>query len=442
MNRRAALFLLLASVASAAAADVAAPDLVAPPPAATVFATHLQPFFEDYCVQCHGPEKTKGKLRLDSFENLKKGGEGGSAFQAGDSAHSPLVERLSLPAEDEDHMPPAEKPQPEPDLIKLVAWWIDQGANPEARTADLKIPADLTRLFAPREILRPRSRPDVEAALTTGVAPAKFTVSFVALDTAGLRVSSSRAGDEDVERLLALRENITDLDLARAPVTDRALAAIGRMTNLQSLRLDGTAITDAGVSLLAPLQQLQYLNLNRTSLTDRALESLRRIKALRKIYLADTAVTAEAARTLHSALYPATTAERLRKQIATLEHARDALRVEVFANPAAEPAAAEAEAPPAMTISTIMKSIHEGKNSKAVLAPEGKLSDDDLNQMLELYTLMAAMRPPKGEPAHFQELTRNLITATKGLLAKTPGADDEYRQAADCKACHAQHRSK
>lgn len=442
MSRCAALCLLLASSARTTAAEVAAPDLAAPTPATTVFATHVQPFFEDYCVSCHGAEKTKGGLRLDSFEHLKKGGEDGPALLAGDSTHSTLIKRLSLPDDDEDHMPPAEKPQPAPELIKLVAWWIDQGADPAARTADLKIPADLARLFVPREVLRPRPRADVEAALAAGVAPVKFTVSFVALDTAGLRISSTRAGDEDVERLLVLRENITELDLSRAPVTDPALTAIGRMTNLQSLRLDGTAITDSGVSLLTPLQQLRYLNLNRTPITDRALESLRRLKALRKIYLADTAVTAEAVKRLHSDLYPAAAADRLRKQIANLEHARDALRVEVFANPAAEAVAAEAEAPPAMSISTIMKSIHEGKNSKAILAPEGKLSDDDLNQMLELYTLMAAMRPPKGEPEHFQELTRNLIAATKGLLAKTPGADDDYRQAADCKACHSQHRSK
>jgi hypothetical protein len=95
-----------------------------------------------------------------------------------------------------------------------------------------------------------------------------------------------------------------------------------------------------------------------------------------------------------------------------------------------------------MTIADIMKAIHEGKNSKAVLAPQGKLSDDDLNQMLELYNLMAALTPPKGEKAHFQELTGTLIAATKGLLAKTPGADDEYKQAVDCKSCHAQHRAK
>jgi Planctomycete cytochrome C/Leucine Rich repeat len=408
----------------------------------SIFSAHLQPVFADYCGSCHGAEKSKGKLRLDSFEHLMKGGENGPALVARDSRRSALIERMALKLDDEDHMPPRDKPQPPPEIAKLLAWWIDQGADPKARAGDMKIPAELAPLLAARETLRPRPRAEIQSALDAGAVPAGFTLRFVALDEADLTITSPRASDADVERLLAVRENITVLDLSRAPITDRALAAIGRMTNLQSLRLDGTAITDAGVAALAPLHRLTTLNLNRTRVTDLGLASLRRLTSLKKVNLWDTAVTAEGVGALHAALYRAGEAERLRLQIAALEHARDALRVEIVANVATGPAASEAEAPKQMTIADIMKSIHEGKNSKAVLAPQGKLSDDDLNQMLELYGLMAAMAPPAGDKEHFQELTRGLVTATKGLLAKTPGAGDEFKQAVDCKSCHTQHRAK
>jgi Planctomycete cytochrome C len=414
MNRRFPLFLASAGIAVAAA------------PASNgdaIFAAHLQPILADYCVSCHGAEKSKGKLRLDSFDHVFKGGDNGPVFVARDSKHSALIERLLLPLDDEDHMPPRDKPQPSPEIIKLLAWWIDQGADPRARPGDLKIPADLSPLLAPREILRPRARAEIQAALHTGAVPAVFTVRFVSLDAAGLTIASSRATDADVERLLAVRENLTHLDLSRSPVTDAALAAIGRMTNLQT-------------------QQLTTLNLNQTRATDVALATLRRLKALQKIYLWDTAVTADGVSGLQAALYRAAEAERLRMKIAALVHQRDALRVEVIANVATGPSASEAEAPVQMTIADIMRSIHEGKASKAVLAPQGKLSDDDLNQMLELYGLMAGMTPPQGDKARFQSLTQTLIAATKGLLAKTPGADDEFKQAVDCRSCHTQHRAK
>jgi hypothetical protein len=431
MNRLLALFLASGALASAAqAAD------------ATIFAAHIQPIFADYCVSCHGAEKTKGGLRLDSLEHMLKGGESGPAWIARDSKGSSVVERMVLPADDEDHMPPRDKPQPDPELLRLLRWWIDQGADPKARVADAKIPAELAPLFVPREVLRPRPRAEVQAALAAGAVPAVFSVRFVSLDSTALHVASSRATDADIERLLAVRENLAELDLSRAPLTDRALATVARFTNLKSLRLDRTPVTDAGVAALAPLAQLASLNLNATRLTDQALEPLRRLKNLRKIYLWETAVTAEGVKTLHAALYRAAEAERLRLQIAALEHTRDALRVEIVANVPTGPAASEAEAPKQMTIADIMRSIHEGKSSKAVLAPQGKLSDDDLNQMLELYVLMAAMTPPQGDKAHFQSLTQTLIASTKGLLAKTPGADEEFKQAVDCRSCHSQHRAK
>ncbi len=431
MIRLASTCLLVLGSASAA---LAADD--------TIFAAHIQPIFADYCVSCHGAEKTKGKLRLDSLEHMHKGGESGPAFVARDSKRSSIIERMVLPADDEDHMPPHDKPQPAPELMPLLRWWIDQGADPQARVAGANIPAELAPLFAAREVLRPKPRAEVQAALAAGALPAVFAVRFVSLDAAGLHVSSSRATDADVERLLAVRENLAELDLARAPITDRALATIGRLTNLQSLRLDRTPVTDAGVATLAPLAQLASLNLNATRLTDQALEPLRRLKNLRRIYLWETAVTADGVKTLHAALYRAAEAERLRLQIAALEHTRDALRLEIVADVATGPTASEAEAPKQMTIADIMRSIHEGKSSKAVLAPQGKLSDDDLNQMLELYELMAGMTPPQGDKAHFQSLTKTLAAATRGLLAKTPGADEEFKQAVDCRSCHTQHRAK
>ncbi len=416
--------------------------------APSVFTEQIQPVLEDYCVQCHGPDKVKGKLRLNSFDLLKAGGENGEVVKAGDSAHSALITRLLLPVDDEDRMPPKGKPQPSPEIIKLLTWWIDHGgADNTTQLANVEVPAELQPLFIKHEELPVRSRADLQSALATDLVPAVFTVRFISLDSASLAISSKRATDEDVERLLPVRGNLTHLDLGRSPLTDRALESISQFTHLENLRLDGIPLTDAGAAKLGSLHKLHSLNLNGTRITDQALLDLRRLKSLKKVYLWDTAVTAEAVEALQKTLYRAAEAERLRLQIADLEHAHDALRVNVVANvttgpTTTGPTTTEAVAPKETTIADIMNLVHKGKGSKANLAAQGKLSTDDLKELLGLYELMVKMTPPLGSKENFQQLTGKLISSTQGLLAKTPGAEEDFKQALDCKACHSQHRPK
>jgi hypothetical protein len=67
-------------------------------------------------------------LRVDSLEALQKGGHSGPALVAGSAQDSLLIQRMLLPIEDEDHMPPDGKPQPTPAEITVLQWWIDRGA--------------------------------------------------------------------------------------------------------------------------------------------------------------------------------------------------------------------------------------------------------------------------------------------------------------------------
>ena len=43
------------------------------------FVKEIQPIFQKSCIECHGPDKQKGKLRLDNKEAALKGGEDGPA---------------------------------------------------------------------------------------------------------------------------------------------------------------------------------------------------------------------------------------------------------------------------------------------------------------------------------------------------------------------------
>ncbi|MBM3988478.1 MAG: hypothetical protein FJ294_11050 [Planctomycetes bacterium] len=91
----------------------------------------VQPIFEARCVECHGPVKHKGELRLDAFDaRWFEPGEFGTPVVARRAAESEIVRRMRLPLDDEDHMPPAKKPQHSPDELAALERWIDSGARP------------------------------------------------------------------------------------------------------------------------------------------------------------------------------------------------------------------------------------------------------------------------------------------------------------------------
>src|SRR5262245_5573577 len=82
-----------------AASALAAPQTLA---ARTVdFERDIQPIFRKSCVKCHGAEKQKADLRLDLKIHALKGGENGVVIVPGDSAKSPLLQRVTSEDNDE-----------------------------------------------------------------------------------------------------------------------------------------------------------------------------------------------------------------------------------------------------------------------------------------------------------------------------------------------------
>ncbi len=98
------------------------------------FSRHVAPILAQRCVACHNTRSPGGRLNLDSFAALLKGGESGEALSAHKSAESLLVNMIedgSMP-KDADPLSPAE--------IAIVKQWIDVGAPLDAgvtMTADL-----------------------------------------------------------------------------------------------------------------------------------------------------------------------------------------------------------------------------------------------------------------------------------------------------------------
>jgi len=90
---------------------------------AIYFETHVRPLLVEHCQGCHGPEKQKGGLRLDSRAGILAGGDSGPAIVPGDLGESLLVEAIRYEGLE---MPPAGK-LPEAKVAALTRW-IERGA--------------------------------------------------------------------------------------------------------------------------------------------------------------------------------------------------------------------------------------------------------------------------------------------------------------------------
>lgn len=243
----------------------------------------VAPVLEAKCNKCHGTEKPKGKLSMVSIEAILKGGNEGPAIVAGKVDESPLLQRVYLPKNDDEHMPPEDKEQLTEQETALLAFWIGSGAKATGTVAEFK--PDEKALAAANHVLGnlPKAASSVAKADAPKVDPAmeklvKETIGRVektgaslmaiAQDTPELRFSalnvSKEFNDDKLAELKPIASQIKWMDLARTQVTDKGLAHVAGMANLSRLHLENTAVTDAGLDSIKGLANLEYLNLYST----------------------------------------------------------------------------------------------------------------------------------------------------------------------------------
>jgi len=317
----------------------------------------IQPLLQKDCVSCHGPEKSKGKLRLDSLAGVLKGGDSGPAILASKTADSPLLKRVRLPAGNEDHMPPDGKPQPDSDEISLLEWWIGAGAPGDKKMVELKVPPPIRRIldtrFGPTPIVAKVTPPKplkeiLPEAANLGDA-LKIVITPLSPNDPWLQCNASMLGtnfsDAELQRLLPLGANLRWLDVAGTRVTDAGLAYLAAMPNLQRLHLERTGVSDAGLVRLTGLGQLQYLDLYGTRVTDVGLGTLERLPQLKQLYVWETAVTPVAADAFVDARTDKSQVQRWQDQIEQLQSQIRDSRVAVELGTATVPAAQASATP-------------------------------------------------------------------------------------------------
>jgi mono/diheme cytochrome c family protein len=222
---------------TAFAADDPKPDAAA----IDFFETKVRPLLVNQCLNCHGPEKQKAGLRLDSRAAMMEGGDSGPVVKPGDPEASRLLEVVRYAADVQ--MPPKRKLSDSE--ITVLADWVRSGAPwPDvAKTRTAATPAvaggrkisEQDRAFWAFQPLQ-RAEPPVVRDLVWGRSPIDRFV-FAKLEEKGLhpvgpadkralirRVSFDLTGlpptPEDVEAFLA-----DGSEEAYEKVVDRLLAS-------------------------------------------------------------------------------------------------------------------------------------------------------------------------------------------------------------------------
>ncbi len=263
--------------------------LALPASAETTFYTaRVAPILDQHCVACHGPEKQKGKLRLDSPAAIRQGAESGDILAAGHVAKSELLRRVRLPASDDEVMPSDGKPLLSANQIKVLELWIAAGAS------ETKVPAD----FPDAPLLAPVARPTIPltadwrpraaeiASLARAAGVQVLPRSQVATDGLLIRTASSPKACDDaaLARLAPIADLIVEAELARTRISDAGLKVLGGFTQLRRLDLSHTKVSNVGLVSLQGLTRLEALNLTGTQVDDAGVATLRKQAALRQIW--------------------------------------------------------------------------------------------------------------------------------------------------------------
>jgi uncharacterized membrane protein len=273
---------------------------------AVVYADIIKPMLQAKCYSCHGTTKQKGQLRLDTPDYILQGGKNGKIFIAGNTGESELLQRIVLPHDNKEHMPPKEKPQLTKDEIALLHWWINTGASFTEKVATLPQPQNIKPVllalqsgkkneelavsYIPEATVDKADETTIKKLRERGIAITSvaqnsnyLSASFIAVDSITI---------QDIELLVPLSKQLIWLKLGNSNCTDATINTIDKLTGLTRLSLENTAITDNAFKQLKNLSRLQYLNVAGNNITAAGLEQLKAVKQLRNLYIYKTSFSA------------------------------------------------------------------------------------------------------------------------------------------------------
>ncbi len=284
------------------------------------FEKQVWPILQDRCVECHKapyeengrPKNPKAGLRFDGAAHIMRGSDDGRVIVPDHPSRSPLYQRITLPADDDDVMPPKGDPLPKAQQ-EIFRKWIAQGVDfgiwegatdgiekfaEEKKKKEVYLPPHLKFYDDLAKGLKPLPEKTLDnVGRATGALVRSIGIGSPLIEVHFLAESVS-SGDADLKKLAPLRQHLAKLDLSRTQVTSECLVFLAAFPRLTRLSLRDTQVDDSHLEKLASLPDLQHLNLVGTKVGDAGIRKLAKCKSLRDLYLWSSEVSSQAAESL------------------------------------------------------------------------------------------------------------------------------------------------
>ncbi len=253
----------------------------------------IKPILEQKCISCHKASKQKGELRLDQPDYILTGGENGKVLDLEEPENSPLLQRILLPLDHDDHMPPKGKNQLTEEEILILQAWVKDSASFEKKLVQFEEKSEFFQLANYKFI-------DVEVRYNFNPADPKIIgslnnfyrkVSPIHPQSPALSVSffgKENFNSESLKELSKIRDQVVEMNLSNMPLSDEDIKTISGLKNLEKLNLNFTGINGTNLNQLKNLEHLKSLSLTGNNLASSTKNILSEMVQLESLYLWNT----------------------------------------------------------------------------------------------------------------------------------------------------------
>ena len=270
------------------------------PDSVSVFKHLIQPILNTKCISCHNDTKSNGGLLLTTKEGIINGGDNGMVLNPNQPYQSELFLRCTFPKNSKKFMPPKGNALTFSEL-KLLEFWISEGASFDANVSSYTIPDHLIKIFLRDFKLNTKKLSYYETVIASKLSKEvllEFSQKGWLINTLSadhhmldIKLFDQKANEDQLKTLLKGKLQITWLDISDESVTDNLMKSLSELENLTRLNLSNTNISDKGVTFLNTLKHLEVLNLYGTKITDESITVFKNMPSLKRLYLWQTEVT-------------------------------------------------------------------------------------------------------------------------------------------------------
>jgi len=232
---------------------------------ATLYVKAVEPILQQKCVGCHGADKVKGDLLLNTPANILKGGKDGNILSFDKDKESMLFERIHLDITHKKHMPPEGKTQLTTEEVAILSRWIKAGGDFKVKMREL---AKTDSLFLLANKYTPVDNTKVIGK--TGLPDLKeYNSSYC---TANYLFNGSDAIEVNffqrnfysqavLKKLENVKDQIIRLNMQSMPLTSEDINIISQFNNVENINLNYTSLDIKAIEPLKQLKKLKYLSI-------------------------------------------------------------------------------------------------------------------------------------------------------------------------------------